>query len=84
MPLPPVRLTGGGQYPFPLGGGRLGWGEEVLSSPPPEPSPVKGEGSGSQAARMTYLPLFDPRGGEDFIRYRQQFPFPDKTLQTCG
>jgi hypothetical protein len=32
-------------------------GEEVLSSPPPEPSPVKGEGGGSQVPHMTYLPL---------------------------
>jgi hypothetical protein len=32
-------------------------GEELLSSPSPEPSPIKGEGSGSKVARMTYLPL---------------------------
>jgi hypothetical protein len=32
-------------------------GEEGLSSPPPEPSPLKGEGSGSKVTRLTYLPL---------------------------
>jgi hypothetical protein len=43
--------------PSPLCGGRLGWGEEVLTSPPPQPSPIEGEGSYSKATRMKYLPL---------------------------
>jgi hypothetical protein len=38
-------------------GGRWGWGEEVLSSPPPAPSPIKGEESSAKATRMRYLPL---------------------------
>jgi hypothetical protein len=38
-------LTRVGQYPFPLAGeGGDGW-EEVRSSPPPQPSPIKGEGN---------------------------------------
>jgi hypothetical protein len=32
-------------------------GEEVLSSPPPEPSPIKGEGSGSKVTCIKCLPL---------------------------
>jgi hypothetical protein len=32
-------------------------GESVLFSPPPEPSPIKGEGSYEQATRMKFLPL---------------------------
>jgi hypothetical protein len=39
-------------------------GEEVRSSPPPAPSPIKGEGSGAKVTHMTYLPLSaSPSGG---------------------
>jgi hypothetical protein len=53
---PLVGLTRVGKYPSPLVG-KVGIGEPGLSSPPPEPSPVKGEGSGSQVPHMTDLPL---------------------------
>jgi hypothetical protein len=70
---------------------REGWdGREVLSSPPPEPSPIKGEGSGSQVPHMTYLPLSAPRpplsrGGtsaapNDNICAEQYCPLPEGAL----
>jgi hypothetical protein len=35
-----------------------------LASPPPKPSPIKGEGSCSEAAHMQYLPQSVPIEGE--------------------
>jgi hypothetical protein len=66
MPLPSlVGLTRVGQDPFPPVRGKVGMGEGVPSSPPPAPSPIKGEGSGSKVQRMTYLPLSaHQEGGE--------------------
>jgi hypothetical protein len=64
--LPLGGLTGVGQDPFPPLAGEGGdGGEEVPSSPPPEPSPIKGEGSGSKVPRMTDLPLSVSGGGKE-------------------
>jgi hypothetical protein len=54
IPLPPLAGEGGDG------------GEEVPSSSPPEPFPIKGEGSGAKVTRMTYLPLSAPSRGGDY------------------
>jgi hypothetical protein len=61
--LPPWRADKERSIPLPPLAGEGGdGGEEGLSSPPPDPSPIKGEGSGSQVPHMTYLPLSARRG----------------------
>jgi hypothetical protein len=57
-------LTRVGKGPFPPGGGRSGWGEEVARvSPPPERSPSKGEGECCRTDVTTYRPPSGGRGG---------------------
>jgi hypothetical protein len=42
-------------------------GEGTLASPTPEPSRMKREGSGSQAARMQYFSLSAPANSQGII-----------------
>jgi hypothetical protein len=56
IPLPPLAGDGGDG------------GEDARLPPPPEPSPIKGEGRCLRAMGMTYLPLSAPQGGWEFLQ----------------
>jgi hypothetical protein len=63
LPLWERDLTGESKAPFPLAGEGQDGGRGARFSPPPEPSPIKGEGRSCVLTRRQYLLLAEERDG---------------------